>query len=174
MRIIWRDRARAAIAAAAGETTTAVSTLRKLAAVSEEAGYMEDVAWVNLDLGRVLSRSNRSEAVGALVSAAEVAERIGAVTLNRLAAQELRGLGVRAWRRGRGAAGGGLDALTERELEVARLLAEGRSNREIAETLLISPKTIERHVTNILAKLGHRNRTELAAHLGAPGTGFPR
>jgi DNA-binding NarL/FixJ family response regulator len=41
-------------------------------------------------------------------------------------------------------------------------VADGQSNREIAETLLVAPKTIERHLTNLLAKLGLRNRTELA------------
>jgi DNA-binding NarL/FixJ family response regulator len=44
-------------------------------------------------------------------------------------------------------------------------VAEGASNREIGEALVVSPKTVERHVTNILAKLGLRNRTELASLL---------
>jgi DNA-binding NarL/FixJ family response regulator len=48
-------------------------------------------------------------------------------------------------------------------LEISRQVADGASNREIGEALVISPKTIERHVTNILAKLGLRNRTELAS-----------
>jgi DNA-binding NarL/FixJ family response regulator len=42
-------------------------------------------------------------------------------------------------------------------------VADGNSNREIAEALAVSPKTVERHVTNVLAKLGLRNRTELAS-----------
>lgn len=42
-------------------------------------------------------------------------------------------------------------------------MADGCSNREIAETLLVSPKTVERHLTNVLAKLGLRNRTEVAS-----------
>jgi DNA-binding NarL/FixJ family response regulator len=48
-------------------------------------------------------------------------------------------------------------------LEISRQVADGASNREIGEALVISPKTVERHVTNILAKLGLRNRTELAS-----------
>ncbi|HUG29227.1 MAG TPA: AAA family ATPase [Candidatus Limnocylindria bacterium] len=174
MRIVWRKRARAAIAAAEGDAETAISTLEELGILLEEAGYWEDVAWVRLDVGRVLSGSNRSEAVRALESAAVVADRIGAVTLTRLANQELRRLGVRAWRRGLAATGTGMAALTSREREVADLLAEGRSNREIADALLVAPKTIERHVTNILAKVGVRNRTELATRFRGPGTGFPR
>ena len=53
--------------------------------------------------------------------------------------------------------------LTEREREVARLVAHGRSNREIGNALVISERTVERHVANILAKLGLASRVELAA-----------
>ena len=57
--------------------------------------------------------------------------------------------------------------LTDRELEVLRLVAAGRSNREIAAGLFISAKTASVHVSNILAKLGAATRTEAAA-TGAP------
>ena len=53
--------------------------------------------------------------------------------------------------------------LTPREREVLTLLADGRTNRQIAETLFISPKTASVHVSNILAKLGVANRGEAAA-----------
>jgi DNA-binding NarL/FixJ family response regulator len=53
--------------------------------------------------------------------------------------------------------------LTPRELEVLRLVAEGRSNRQIAEALFISAKTASVHVSNILAKLGVASRVEAAA-----------
>ncbi|MFD0686267.1 helix-turn-helix domain-containing protein, partial [Actinomadura fibrosa] len=53
--------------------------------------------------------------------------------------------------------------LTRRETEVLRLVAEGRSNREIAEALFISAKTASVHVSNILAKLGVSGRGEAAA-----------
>lgn len=46
---------------------------------------------------------------------------------------------------------------------MARLVARGASNREIADLLALSTKTVARHLTNMLAKLGARNRTELAA-----------
>jgi DNA-binding NarL/FixJ family response regulator len=62
-----------------------------------------------------------------------------------------------------------LAGLTPRELEVLRLLVEGRSNRQIAETLVISGKTASVCVTNLLAKLGVHSRLEAAAtarHLG--------
>jgi DNA-binding NarL/FixJ family response regulator len=54
--------------------------------------------------------------------------------------------------------------LTEREDEVVKLIAEGHSSKEIAEQLVISVKTVERHRANILAKLGMRDRTELTRY----------
>ena len=59
--------------------------------------------------------------------------------------------------------GGPLASLTSRELEVLRLVAEGRSNGQIAAQLFISPKTASVHVSNILAKLGVTGRGEAAA-----------
>ena len=55
------------------------------------------------------------------------------------------------------------ELLTPREVEVLRLVAEGHSNREIGERLVVSGKTASVHVSNILAKLGARTRTEAAA-----------
>ncbi|GAA4436008.1 response regulator transcription factor [Actinokineospora soli] len=52
--------------------------------------------------------------------------------------------------------------LSERELEVLRLLADGRSNREIAGHLFLAEGTVKNHVTNVLAKLGARDRTQAA------------
>jgi len=65
------------------------------------------------------------------------------------------------------AAPGGELGLTERELEVLRLVAAGRSNREIAAELFISPKTASVHVSNILGKLGVASRGEAAARAHA-------
>ena len=59
--------------------------------------------------------------------------------------------------------------LSERELDVLRLLAEGRSNREIAATLFLAEGTVKNHVTNVLAKLNARDRTQAALRAHALG-----
>lgn len=59
---------------------------------------------------------------------------------------------------------GFVPVLTEREREVIRLVAEGQSNRRIAETLTISEKTVKAHISNILGKLGLSDRTQMAIY----------
>jgi DNA-binding CsgD family transcriptional regulator len=58
---------------------------------------------------------------------------------------------------------GRVAGLTDRELEVLRLLAQGRTNREIATTLVLSEKTVARHLTNIFNKIGVENRAAAVA-----------
>jgi len=70
-------------------------------------------------------------------------------------------------------AGPGVEALarlTRREMELLRLLAQGRRNREIAQTLFISEKTVRNHVSNIMRKTGLQDRTQVA--LWAVGAGI--
>lgn len=55
-----------------------------------------------------------------------------------------------------------VEPLSERELEVLKLVADGRSNKEIAATLFIAEGTVKNHITNILGKLGVRDRTQAA------------
>lgn len=59
--------------------------------------------------------------------------------------------------------------LTPRELEISALVAAGRSNKDIAEELVISPATVARHVANIMAKLGFRSRAQIATWITARG-----
>jgi DNA-binding NarL/FixJ family response regulator len=160
----WRARARSAIAVASGDPR-APDLLADVVMASDAMGEAEEVVWARMDLGRVLRASgDRQGSVAAYTQAGARAQELGAVAAGRIASRALRELGVRAWRRGAHAAGArALHDLSPRELEVARLVAKGSSNREIADLLALSPKTVERHLTNSLAKLGARNRTELAA-----------
>jgi DNA-binding NarL/FixJ family response regulator len=68
---------------------------------------------------------------------------------------------MREWKEGRADAG---DPLTPRELEVVKLIAEAYTNRQIAETLKLSEKTVESHRANVLSKLGMRDRVELVRY----------
>jgi DNA-binding NarL/FixJ family response regulator len=67
----------------------------------------------------------------------------------------------------RAAAAEGPESLNERERDVAALVAQGRTNRQIGATMFLSEKTIEYYLTRIYGKLGVRTRTELAATVGA-------
>jgi DNA-binding NarL/FixJ family response regulator len=140
------------------------------AGLAEDAGHDLMALWIELDAA-VLAEVDRASAVEALRSVAQKAESMGALSEQQLAVQRLRALGVRTWRRGPTSDAG---ALSSREREIADLVSGGATNPEIAQTLFLSRKTIERHVSHILAKLGVRNRAELAAllareHEGAAG-----
>jgi DNA-binding CsgD family transcriptional regulator/tetratricopeptide (TPR) repeat protein len=110
---------------------------------------------------------------------ATVAARAAHATAVRLGAEPLRVALEALARRGRLDLGVGLPAertlagLTPRELEVLRLLMEGRSNRQIAEQLFISGKTAGVHVTNLMAKLGVHSRLEAAATARRLGVDAP-
>jgi DNA-binding NarL/FixJ family response regulator len=115
--------------------------------------------WTRIDLGRVLAVIDRERAIETLRDVAQSASTLGAVTEQHAAEKALRALGVRTWGRGRATT----ESLTTREQEIARLIAEGASNPEIAQKLFLSRKTVERHVSNVFKKIGVRNRAELAA-----------
>jgi DNA-binding CsgD family transcriptional regulator/tetratricopeptide (TPR) repeat protein len=104
-------------------------------------------------------RATVAEAVG---EAGEIAGSLDAAVLRDTVETLARRVGLRA--AGRAVAvGPGAEPLTSREVEVLRLVAEGHSNRRIAEALYISPKTASVHVSRIIAKLEVANRVEAAA-----------
>ena len=102
---------------------------------------------------------------------------------NLLTAVTLGALGVRTWRRTADTAEGEgpLSELSPREHEILRLVTEGASNPEIATAVFISRNTVEHHVSNIMRKLGVRNRTgssrrsygDTTGTTGSPGTRTP-
>lgn len=164
----------------AGDVETGVADLEAAQVEAERLLLVVEGVWTRLDVAAAVTAVDRRRAVETLRGAAELAADIGSHTQQGLAEQRLRALGVRTWRRGPSSRNGDpLSSLTEREREVARLAATGERNIDIARTLFLSPKTVERHVTNALRKLGAKNRTELAALLadqgqGREGEGFSR
>jgi DNA-binding CsgD family transcriptional regulator/tetratricopeptide (TPR) repeat protein len=131
---------------------------RRALGAFEEFGHVFEVARSRARLAAVLrAAGNAAEAAEHVRLATEVARQLGAEPLQ----SELRALGAPA--PARGPAARAEEALTAREREVLALVAEGRSNREIANQLYISAKTVSVHISNILAKLGAAGRTEAVA-----------
>ncbi len=98
----------------------------------------------------------------------EVFDGLGATAASRIAQAELRRLGVKTIPRGRRAATReDVLGLTPREREVLELIGSGATNVDIADKLVISPKTVDNHVSAVLAKLGVDNRREAALVLNS-------
>jgi DNA-binding NarL/FixJ family response regulator len=95
-----------------------------------------------------------------LVEAIELARGLGAEPLSRRLAGRMRELGFRVPAGPRPATRANPAGLTGRQLEVLALLAEGLTNAEIAERLVVSPRTAEHHVAAVLMKLGAATRRE--------------
>ena len=144
-----------------------------LAALADEAarvGRRLDALITRLDMAHALESVDRGRAVDTYRLVAAQGAAIGATNPGAVAEQALRRLGVRTWRRG--VAGDATAAgLTDREREVLELLAAGATNPEIADRLFVSRKTVERHVSNVLAKVGVRNRAELAGRFAVANEG---
>jgi DNA-binding CsgD family transcriptional regulator len=149
-----------------------VAACRALLAEGEEAdAYFEealqpghdarplDFARIQLLYGEHLRRERRrSDARAPLRSALDTFERLGAEPWAERARAELRASGETARKRDPST----LTQLTPQELQVARYVAEGLSNKEVAAKLFLSPRTIDAHLRNVFAKLGLTSRTQLA------------
>jgi len=155
----WLARAEAEYRRASGENDP-----QAWQAVLDEFGpaYAYETARAQWRLAEALAEAGRrDEAAEQWRQAAQTADRLGARPLRRALDDLARRARIgTAEQRGDGEI---LAALTSREREVLRLIAAGRSNREIASVLFIAPKTASVHVSNILGKLGAASRTEAAA-----------
>jgi DNA-binding CsgD family transcriptional regulator len=119
------------------------------------------------DLGAMLRRRNRrTEARELLREALDAAHRAGARSLAEYAETELRATGARPRR----VVLRGLDSLTASERRIAEFASQGLSNREIAQTLFVTTRTVEGHLTSVFRKLQVDSRDKLPAALagGAP------
>jgi DNA-binding CsgD family transcriptional regulator len=151
---------RAAGVVAGGERGEAL--LREAVDDLERADARLERARALADLGAMLRRRNRrSEARELLREALDAAHRSGAGPLAAYAETELRATGARPRR----VVLTGLDSLTASERRVAEFASEGLTNREIAQTLFITARTVEGHLTSAFRKLRLDSRDQLAGAL---------
>jgi DNA-binding CsgD family transcriptional regulator len=116
-----------------------------------------------VDLGAALRRANlRADARDPLRRGLDLARRCGATGLAQRAETELRATGAKPRRLQLT----GVESLTPSELRVAHLAAAGRTNREIAQELFVTLRTVEGHLSNAFRKLDVSSRSELAGALG--------
>lgn len=160
---LWRRHVGGLVALANLDPATGISELEAVLAERGRRGLLAGLLWARLDLAAALIWTDARRAANEFRQAGIEAFAAGAATEQSLAELGLRRLGVRTWRRGRASGGAAaLEKLSDRERQIAILVAAGNSNPEIANTLFLSRKTIERHVSNVLARTGARNRTDLA------------
>ena len=158
-------RARARVLLAKGAGNEAVATSRAAARIEDEVGARVAAAQSRTLEGQALASAGKGdEAISVLQRAEAALTAFGAVRHADEAARELRRLGRRVTRKGSRVSAG--DAgLTGRQLEVARLVTAGKTNREIAAELYVSEKTVETHLSHVFAKLGVSSRAALAGVL---------
>ena len=124
-----------------------------------------DVGW-GYDRGLMLSLCDDEPS---LSEAIEIARNLGAVPLGERVARRMRELGLAIPRGPRAATRSNPAGLTARQLDVLALVVAGLSNADIAERLVISPKTAEHHVSAVLSKLGVTTRHDAARRAGELG-----
>jgi DNA-binding CsgD family transcriptional regulator len=155
---MYAERCRGLVLGAGGDTAGAVAALERAASLRPEVRQPLERARTALLLGRLQLRARRRRAARASLDEAVVEfEGMGATLWAARAREELARIGGRTMSR---------DDLTTAQLRIARLAAEGKTNKEIGAALFVTPKTVEFHLRNVYAKLGVRSRTELAVRLG--------
>jgi ATP/maltotriose-dependent transcriptional regulator MalT len=143
-----------------------VERLREAVTTLEESPARLEYAYALTDLGAALRRGNRrAEARGVLREGLELAQRLGATVLADRAHEELVATGARPRR----LVLSGVDSLTPSERRIAAMAAEGLSNREIAQALFVTLRTVEMHLSNAFRKLDVSSRTQLPAALATTG-----
>ena len=147
----WSAFAQGAVALAQEQPKGALTALRTSCRVWLELGSPYEAARVRTHIGLALRALGDEESAAAEIRAAQQTfGELGAVPALREVERLSSTLGP--------------DGLTGREVEVLRLVAEGLSNQQIAETMFLSDRTIGRHLSNIFAKIGVATRTAAAAY----------
>ena len=150
-------------ALAEGDAETASDQLTRAFELHRGLDVPLERAEIEMRAGVALAAAGERElGLERLGGAYRAARKLGARPLAAEAAREVAAMGESVGRRLGRRASADVDGagLTPRELEVVRLVAEGRTNREIAEHLILSPRTVDMHVRNILRKLDCRSRVE--------------
>ncbi|HET7455369.1 MAG TPA: AAA family ATPase [Solirubrobacterales bacterium] len=155
------------------EAAIAAEHLARAVELHRSLAIPHERAQVELRAGVALAAAGeRADALERLSDAYRCARKLGAGPLASAAAQQVAALGEsvaqRLGSRAAAAADGGAK-LTRRELEVLRLVAVGRTNKEIAQELFISQRTVDMHVRNLLGKLDCRSRVEASHRAGELG-----
>lgn len=161
----WAGRAVAAVALARGDAERAGARALLSAEAARTAGAPIEDALAGTLAGQALAAAGQYEqAVLELQRAATTLDACGAMRLRDKAERELGKLGRRPHRRTHNGKldAADIDALTQRELQLARLVVDRKTNREIAVELFLSKKTVEAHLRNIFRKVGVSSRVELA------------
>ena len=138
------------------------TSLREAVALFERAPRPLEQAAALEDLGAELSATDRDAAVDVLDRTLALYTELGASWGARRVRSRLRELGVRRRLVTTEPETSGWAALTAAELAVAGLVAEGLTNREVAERLFVSPHTVNSHLRHVFSKLGINSRVELA------------
>jgi DNA-binding NarL/FixJ family response regulator len=155
-----------------GDAAGAAESLSRAVKLHRNMSTPHERAQVELRAGVALAAAGeREEALERLCDAYRCAAKLGARPLAAAAAKEVAGLGESVAQRlgSRAAAAADGVQLTRRELEVLRHVAVGRTNREIAQDLFISQRTVDMHVRNLLGKLDCRSRVEASHRAGELG-----
>ena len=151
--------------------TAGIALLRESVEVLDGSGATLEHARSLVELGAAVRRAGqRTEAREHLHVGRELAHRCGATALTGHAHAELLAAGARPRRIART----GLDALTPSELRVVRLAATGKTNREIAQTLFVTVRTVQVHLAHAFDKLGVSARDQLAGALDPAPRGRTR
>jgi len=157
----------ALVARTDGDAASAESLVRAARAIADDAGLVLVSAAATERLGEWLCERGDGEGAQLLTDALTFYGRLAARHDIARVTRSMRRYGLPVpypWRGGRPAHG---SRLSGREEEVVRLASEGRTNREIAAVLFLSPRTVESHMSSALRKLGLHSRDDLGAHLAA-------
>lgn len=142
--------------------SSGIDRLRQAVGIVEGTPFRLELALSLTEYGAALRRDNQRRAArDPLERGMETAHRCGATVLADRAQEELRATGARP----RSLVLSGVDALTPSERRVAQMAASGMANREIAQALFVTKKTVETHLRHVFQKLDLSARTELAAAL---------